>query len=110
MELTKIRGINEKRAQDFEKMAAILPSDKTYLKTGVFEIWRKRIPWLLLLTLSATFTGMIISSFESALSAQIALTAFIPMLMGTGGNSGSQSSVTVIRGLSVGEIGYLCII
>ncbi len=90
--------------EDFAKMGAITPGDKPYLKTGVMEIWKKRIPWLLLLTLSATFTGMIISSFESALSAQIALTAFIPMLMGTGGNSGSQSSVTIIRGISLGEI------
>ena len=92
--------------EDFAKMGAITPGDKPYLKTGVWEIWKKRIPWLLLLTLSATFTGMIISSFEAALSAQIALTAFIPMLMGTGGNSGSQSSVTVIRGLSIGEIDF----
>ena len=92
--------------EDFAKMGAIIPGDKPYLKTSVFEIWKKRIPWLLLLTLSATFTGMIISSFETALSAQIALTAFIPMLMGTGGNSGSQSSVTVIRGLSIGEIEF----
>lgn len=97
---------NMEAEEDFAKMGAITPNDKPYLKTGVFEIWRKRIPWLLLLTLSATFTGMIISSFESALSAQIALTAFIPMLMGTGGNSGSQSSVTVIRGLSLGEIDF----
>ncbi len=97
---------NMEAEEDFAKMGAITPSDKPYLKTSVFEIWKKRIPWLLLLTLSATFTGMIISSFESALSAQIALTAFIPMLMGTGGNSGSQSSVTVIRGLSLGEIDF----
>ncbi len=96
--------------EDFAKMGAITPGDKPYLKTGVFEIWKKRIPWLLLLTLSATFTGMIISSFEKALAAQIALTAFIPMLMGTGGNSGSQSSVTVIRGLSLGEIEFSDII
>ncbi len=92
--------------EDFAKMGAITPGDKPYLKTGVFEIWKKRIPWLLLLTLSSTFTGMINSSFEKALAAQIALTAFIPMLMGTGGNSGSQSSVTVIRGLSLGEIEF----
>ena len=96
----------EEAEEDFAKMGAITPSDKPYMKTGIFEIWKKRIPWLLLLTLSATFTGMIISSFESALSAQIALTAFIPMIMGTGGNSGSQSSVTIIRGLSLGEIEF----
>lgn len=95
---------NMEAEEDFAKMGAITPGDKPYLKTGVWEIWKKRIPWLLLLTLSATFTGMIISSFETALSAQIALTAFIPMLMGTGGNSGSQSSVTIIRGISLGEI------
>ena len=95
---------NMEAEEDFAKMGAITPGDKPYLKTGVWEVWKKRIPWLLLLTLSATFTGMIISSFEAALSAQIALTAFIPMLMGTGGNSGSQSSVTVIRGLSMGEV------
>lgn len=93
--------------EDFAKMAAITPpSDATYLKTPAFSIFKARIPWLILLTLSATFTGMIISSFEAALSACVALTAFIPMLMGTGGNSGSQSSVTVIRGLSMGEIKF----
>ncbi len=97
---------NEEAEEDFAKMGAITPSDKPYMKTGIFEIWKKRIPWLLLLTLSATFTGMIISSFESALSVHIALTAFIPMIMGTGGNSGSQSSVTIIRGLSLGEIEF----
>ncbi|MEE0859123.1 MAG: magnesium transporter [Acutalibacteraceae bacterium] len=92
--------------EDMEVMAAITPTDKPYLKTGVFETWRKRIPWLLLLMISATFTGMIITSFEEALAAQVALTAFIPMLMDTGGNSGSQASVTVIRGLSLGEIQF----
>ena len=92
--------------EDMEKMAAITPSDKPYLKTGVFETWKNRIPWLLLLMISATFTGMIITSFEEALAAQVTLTAFIPMLMDTGGNSGSQTSVTVIRGLSLGEIQF----
>ncbi len=92
--------------EDFAKMGAITPGDKPYLKTGVLEIFAKRIPWLILLTISATFTGMIISSFENALAAQLALTAYIPMLMGTGGNSGSQASVTVIRGLSMGELEF----
>ncbi|MEG1743426.1 MAG: magnesium transporter [Clostridia bacterium] len=90
--------------EDIEKMAAITPSDKPYLKASVFETWLKRIPWLLLLMVSATFTGQIISSFESALAAQAALMAFIPMLMDTGGNAGSQSSVTIIRGLALNEI------
>lgn len=92
--------------EDIEMMTAITPTDKPYLKTGVFETWYKRIPWLLLLMISSTFTQMIITSFEEALAAQVALTAFIPMLMGTGGNSGSQSSVTVIRGLSLDEIQF----
>jgi magnesium transporter len=85
-------------------MAAIAPSDKPYLKTSVWHLWKVRIPWLLLLMLSATFTGIIISAFEDALSQVVILTAYIPMLMGTGGNSGSQASVTVIRGLSLGEV------
>ena len=98
--------IQEEATEDIEKMAAILPSEKTYLKTGVFETVRARIPWLLFLMISATFTGAIISSFESKLTAFSALIAFIPMLMGTGGNSGSQSSVTVIRALSLGDIEF----
>ena len=97
--------LQEETTEDIEKMAAILPSDKPYLKTGVFETWRKRIPWLLLLMVSATFTGKIITSFESALAAMPVLTAFIPMLMDTGGNAGGQSSVTIIRSLSLGDIG-----
>ena len=92
--------------EDIEKMAAIVPSDKPYMKTGVFETWKKRIPWLLLLMISATFTGSIITSFEDALSVFPILTAFIPMLMDTGGNAGGQASVTIIRGLSLNEIGY----
>ena len=98
--------IEEETTEDFEKMAAILPSDKPYLKTGVLETWKARIPWLLLLMLSATFTGIIITSFESALAACVVLTSFIPMLSGTGGNSGSQSSVAVIRALSLDEIDF----
>ncbi|MBQ8175205.1 MAG: magnesium transporter [Clostridia bacterium] len=100
--------ISEETEEDFAVMAAITPSegDASYLKTSAFSVFKARIPWLLLLTLSATFTGLIISSFEASLSACVVLTAFIPMLMGTGGNCGSQSSVTVIRGLSLGEIEF----
>ena len=96
----------EEYSEDIEIMAAITPTDKPYLKQSVFSIWKNRIPWLLLLMISATFTGMIISSFEEALAAQVALTAFIPMLMDTGGNSGSQASVTVIRGISLDELKF----
>ena len=96
--------IEEEATEDIEKMAAIVPGDKPYMRSGVFEIWKTRIPWLLLLMLSATFTGQIIASFESKLAAIPVLIAFIPMLMGTGGNSGGQSSVTIIRGLAIGEI------
>lgn len=98
--------IEEETTEDIEKMAAIMPTDKPYLKMTPLEIWKSRIPWLMLLMVSATFTGMIISSFETALAAQAALTAFIPMLMDTGGNSGSQASVTVIRSLSIGDIEF----
>ncbi len=98
--------IQEEASEDIEKMAAILPSEKTYLKTGVFETFKARIPWLLLLMISATFTGAIISSFEAKLAQCIALVAFIPMLMGTGGNAGSQTSVSVIRALSLGDIEF----
>ncbi len=102
--------IQEEASEDIEKMAAILPSEKTYLKTGVFETFKSRIPWLLMLMISATFTGAIISSFESKLAQCIALVAFIPMLMGTGGNAGSQTSVSVIRALSLGDIEFKDII
>ncbi|MBS7238647.1 MAG: magnesium transporter [Acetatifactor sp.] len=98
--------MEEETTEDMEKMAAIVPSDKPYMRTGVLETYKKRIPWLLLLMVSATFTGAIISSFEEALSKYAALIAFIPMLMDTGGNAGGQASVTVIRGLSLGEIEY----
>lgn len=98
--------MQEAASEDIEMMAAILPSEKPYLKTGVFETFRARIPWLLFLMISATFTGAIISSFEERLTECLALIAFIPMLMGTGGNSGSQSSVTVIRALSLGDIEF----
>ncbi len=92
--------------EDIEKMAAILPSEKSYFKTGVFETFKSRIPWLMLLMISATFTGAIISSFEEKLVAFSGLIAFIPMLMDTGGNSGSQASVTVIRSISLGDIEF----
>ena len=98
--------IQDEATEDIEMMAAITPTDKPYMKTGVFATWKKRIPWLLLLMISATFTGSIITSFEDALSASIVLTGFIPMLTDTGGNAGSQASVSIIRGLSLGEIEY----
>ena len=98
--------LQDEVTEDIEKMAAILPTDKPYMRTGIFETYKKRIPWLLLLMVSATFTGMIINSFENALQVYVVLTAFIPMIMDTGGNSGSQASVTIIRGLSLGEIEY----
>ncbi|MBR6657009.1 MAG: magnesium transporter [Oscillospiraceae bacterium] len=98
--------IEEEATEDIEKMAAITPSDRPYLRTGIFDIWKSRIPWLMILMLSSTFTGMIISSFEDALAACVVLTAFIPMLMGTGGNCSNQTSATVIRGLSLQEIEF----
>ena len=98
--------LQQEATEDIEKMAAISPSDMPYLKTGVFETWKKRIPWLLLLMISATFTGMIISSYEEALGAYIVLTSFIPMLMDTGGNAGSQASVSIIRALSLDELEF----
>lgn len=96
--------IEQETTEDIEKMAAIVPGDKPYLKTGVFETVKNRIPWLVLLMFLATFTGMIITSFENALAGSIALTAFIPMIMNTGGNSGSQSSVAIIRSLALDDI------
>lgn len=96
--------LEEETTEDMEKMAAILPGDKPYLKTGVLETVRARLPWLLLLMLSATVTGLILTGFESALTACVVLTSFIPMLTGTGGNAGSQASVAVIRALSLGEV------
>jgi len=96
--------LQDEVTEDIEKMAAIIPSEKAYLKTGVWETWKQRIPWLLLLMVSAAFTGSIITSFESALASCVILTSFIPMLMDTGGNSGGQSSVTIIRSLSLGDV------
>ena len=98
--------LTEEATEDIEKMAAITPSEHPYLRSSVFEIWKQRIPWLMLLMISATFTGMIITKFEDALSVHVALTAFIPMLMDTGGNTGSQASVTIIRGISLGDIEF----
>lgn len=98
--------LQEEATEDIEKMAAITPTDKPYLKMSAFETWKKRIPWLLLLMVSATFTGKIIQHFESALAAQVILTSFIPMLMDTGGNCGGQASVTIIRSLSLGDIEF----
>ena len=96
--------LKEEATEDMEIMGGMLPSEKTYLKSSVWELFKNRIPWLVLLMVSATFTGMIITGFEDALAVQVALTAFIPMLMGTGGNSGAQASVTVIRALSLDEL------
>ena len=98
--------MEEEATEDMELMSGITPSEKPYLKSSAFELFKNRIPWLMLMMVSATFTGLIMTAFEDALAAQIALSAFIPMLMGTGGNSGSQSSVTVIRGLSLGELKF----
>lgn len=98
--------LQDENTEDIEKMAAITPTDKPYLKMSVFETYKKRIPWLLLLMVSATFTEKIIGHFEGALTACVALTAFIPMLTGTCGNCGAQSSATIIRGLSLGDIEF----
>lgn len=98
--------MEEEATEDMEKMAAIIPSDKPYLRTSVWETWKQRMPWLLLLMVSATFTGSIITSFEDSLAKMAILVAYIPMLMDTGGNAGGQASVTIIRGLSLGEIEY----
>lgn len=96
--------IETEATEDIEKMAAMLPSDKPYLKTTVWETWKQRVPWLLLLMLTATFTSTIITKYEAAIGTYAILTAFFPMLMGTGGNAGGQTSVAIIRGLSLGEI------
>ena len=98
--------IEEETTEDIELMAAMLPSDKPYLKTGVFETWKARTPWLMILMLSATFTGIILTHFEESLAACAILTSFIPMLSGTGGNSGTQASTAIIRALSLGEVRF----
>ena len=98
--------IEDEATEDMEIMGGMTPSEKTYLKSSPFELFKNRIPWLTILMISSTFTGLIITSFEDALAKVVVLTAFIPMLMGTGGNSGSQASVTVIRSLSLGELRF----
>ena len=98
--------IEEEATEDIEKMAAITPTEKPYLKLNVLDLYKSRIPWLLLLMISATFTGKIIQHYEAALASYVVLTSFIPMLMDTGGNAGGQSSVTIIRGLSLNDIEY----
>ena len=98
--------LEEETTEDIEIMAGITHSEKTYYRSSPWELFKHRIPWLLLLMVSATFTGLIITHFENALAAQVVLTAFIPMLMDTGGNSGSQASVTVIRALSLDDIEF----
>lgn len=98
--------LQEEATEDMEKMAAIVPSDKPYMKTSVIETWKKRMPWLLLLMISATLTGSVLTTFEDALMAYGVLIAYIPMLMDTGGNAGGQASVTIIRGLSLNEIEF----
>ena len=98
--------MEEEATEDIEKMAAISPSDKPYLEISPIETWKARIPWLLLLMISATFTGQIISSFETSLAVLPILTAYIPMLMDTGGNAGSQASVTIIRSLSLNQVNF----
>ena len=98
--------IEEEATEDIEIMSGMLPSEKSYLRSNPFDLFKNRIPWLMLLMVSATFTGLIITGFEDALASVVVLTAFIPMLMGTGGNSGSQSSVTVIRALSLDELEF----
>ena len=95
--------LEEETTEDFDLMSGVSPSDTPYSRAGVLELWKRRIPWLMFLMLSATFTSMIITRFEDALAKTAVLTGFIPMLMGTGGNSGSQSSTAVIRSLSIGD-------
>ena len=96
--------MEQEATEDIQLMAGMTPSDKPYLRTRISEVWRNRIPWLLFLMLSATFTSMILTKFEGMLAVQAVLVAFIPMLMGTGGNSGAQASTAVIRSLSLGEV------
>ena len=98
--------LQEENTEDIEMLAGITPTDKPYIKTGILETYKKRIPWLLILMISATFTGAIITRYETALGAYVILTAFMPMLMSAGGNVGSQSSVSIIRGLALDEIDY----
>ena len=98
--------LEQETTEDFEIMAAMTPSDKPYSRTGAIDMWKNRVPWLLFLMLSATFTTMILNSFEDALAVQAVLIGFIPIIMGTGGNSGSQACVSIIRGISLNEIEF----
>ena len=98
--------IQEENTEDIQKMAAITPTDTPYLKTSVIELWKKRIPWLMLLMISATLTSQILTTFEEKLVQVAVLTAFIPMIMGTGGNCGGQSSTMIIRAISLEEVGF----
>ena len=98
--------IDEETTEDIEKMNAILPTEKAYLKLSILDIWKSRIPWLLLLMVSATFTGKIIQHYEESLATMVILTAFIPMIMDTGGNAGGQSSATIIRSLSLEDVEF----
>lgn len=98
--------MEEETTEDMEKMAAILPTEKSYLKMSLWDIYKSRMPWLLFLMISATFTGGIIGNYESALASYVILTSFIPMIMGTGGNAGGQASVTIIRALSLDEVEF----
>lgn len=102
--------IEEETTEDIEKMNAILPTEKSYLKLSIFDIWKSRIPWLLLLMVSATFTGKIIQHYEESLATMVILTAFIPMIMDTGGNAGGQASATIIRSLSLNDVEFSDII
>ena len=104
-----VEVIQEEATEDIQKMAAVLPSEKPYLKQSIWSIWKARVPWLLLLMISATFTSMILSKYESSLAAitgGAVLYAFIPMLMGTAGNAGNQTSVTVIRAIALGDVNF----
>ncbi len=101
-----VEVLTDEATEDMEKMAAIIPTDRPYFKTSVLDTWKSRVPWLMMLMLSATFTSVIINSYETALAAWVALTGFIPMLMDTGGNAGSQSTVTIIRALSLGDVEF----
>ena len=98
--------IEQETTEDIEKMNAILPTEKSYLKLSIFDLWKSRIPWLLLLMVSATFTGKIIQHYEQSLAAMVILTSFIPMIMDTGGNAGGQASATIIRGLSLNDVEF----
>ena len=98
--------MEDETTEDMEKMAAMPPSEHPYMRSSPFEIWKNRIPWLLLLMVSATLTGLVITKFEDALGVLPCLTAFIPMLMDTGGNAGSQACVSIIRGISLNEIEF----